>query len=192
MNTPAHVVLNATVLGRGRWRQYCLPITAGALLPDLPMVIFYLYERVITGAPEHVIWSRAYFTPGWQGVFDASHSFPLIGAAALIAWRLGAQSWLALLASMALHSIADLPLHNDDAHAHFFPLSPWRFHSPISYWDPHHHGTIFLAAEVLLVIGGSVVLLRRSEPRAWRVLGAVILVSYVALLIFAIVTWGPA
>ncbi len=52
MNTPAHVVLNALVLGRGTGREHWAPITAGALVPDLPMFGFYLYQRAVLDAPE--------------------------------------------------------------------------------------------------------------------------------------------
>jgi hypothetical protein len=48
---------------------------------------------------------------------------------------------------------------------------------------------VFLAAEVLLVVGGSIVLLRRRAPRSWRVVGAMILVTYLAFLVFALVMW---
>lgn len=58
------------------------------------------------------------------------------------------------------------------AHRHLFPLSDWRFASPVSYWDPAHHGDVFLAAEADLVALGGLVLLRRRAPPAWRPLGA--------------------
>ena len=53
---------------------------------------------------------------------------------------------------MVLHSLLDLPVHNDDAHRHFFPLSNYRFISPISYWDPNHYGGIVSVVELLLVL----------------------------------------
>ena len=59
MNTPAHLVLNALVLGRGRWRGAWLPITAGALMPDIPMFVFYAYQRGVLGMSEAFIWSES-------------------------------------------------------------------------------------------------------------------------------------
>ena len=97
MNTPAHVVLNSLVLGRGRWSAYCLPITAGALAPDMPILGFYLYERALRGVPERVIWSHAYFAPRWQMLFDVSHALPLILLAALVAWSVSAQPMVGFL-----------------------------------------------------------------------------------------------
>jgi len=58
LNTPAHVALNALVLGRGRFAPHWLAITASALVPDLPMVGFYAYQRFGLGTPEHVIWGQ--------------------------------------------------------------------------------------------------------------------------------------
>jgi len=189
MNTPAHVVLNAVVLGRGRWRAHWLPVTAGALLPDLPMFGFYFFERVVLGKSERLIWSETYFEPAWQAFFDTFNSFPLIGLGALIAWRMGRTGWLVLFVSMGLHCLADLPVHHDDAHAHFFPLTNWHFRSPVSYWDPRHFGIWMSLAEVLLVLVGAIVLARRGSPRAWRYLGITTCVIYVAFWVFAFAVW---
>ena len=86
--------------------------------------------------PERVIWSTRYFDPGWQTCIDSFNALPLIGLGAFIAWRARASAWLAFFASMAVHCVTDLLVHREDAHAHFFPLSSWRFVSPVSYWDP--------------------------------------------------------
>ena len=56
--------------------------------------------------------------------------FPLIILGVLLAYYYGINWLIALFASMALHCFKDLPLHNDDAHRHFFPLSDWRFKQP--------------------------------------------------------------
>ncbi len=189
MNTPAHVVLNALVLGRGRWRGAWLPITAGALMPDLPMFAFYIYQRCVLGTPEAFIWSDVYFQPNWQLLFDLFNSLPLLCLAALVSWRARAPRLLALFASMALHCLADLPVHHDDAHAHFRPISDWKFESPVSYWDSEHHGRLFAAVEILFVLGGACLLVLRSPLRAWRLVGALTLVSYAVFIAFAAMVW---
>lgn len=192
MNTPAHLVLNAAVLGHGRWRPHWLPITVGAVLPDVPMVAFYIYQRLVLATPERVIWTVSYYQPHWQSVFDLFNSLPLIGLGALAAWRFGAHGWLGLFASMALHGLADLPLHNDDAHAHFYPVSSWRFESPVSYWDARHYGSIVAALETALVVVGTVVLVRRRSPPAWRKIGIATLLVYAGFLAIAWLLWGSA
>ena len=66
---------------------------------------------------------------------------------------------------MLLHCAFDLPLHHDDAHRHFLPISNWRYQSPVSYWDPAHAGALGAGLEVACVLGASVVLWRRFEQR---------------------------
>ena len=188
MNTPAHLVLNALVLGRGRWHDAWLPITAGALMPDLPMVAFYGYQ-LIQHTPEGLIWSEIYFQTNWQLFFDLFNSLPLLGLAALISWRAGSRGSLAFFTSMILHCLADLPLHHDDAHAHFRPISNWQFHSPVSYWDPQHYGRIAISLEMLLVLGGAGSLVLRSRVRAWRVVAVLTALSYALFIGYAVLTW---
>ena len=72
MNTPAHAVVNLVVLGRMNRPEQTGPILAGAILPDLPMLAFYLYAKMGQGLTEGAIWSQAYFETGWQAFFDAS------------------------------------------------------------------------------------------------------------------------
>ncbi len=54
--------------------------------------------------------------------------------------------------SIICHCLLDLPVHHDDAHRHFFPLSNYRFISPFSYWDVNHYGRVVAAIELLLVL----------------------------------------
>ncbi len=189
MNTPTHVMLNALALGRGRWHSHWLAISGGAVAPDLSMVFLYGYERLVRGTPERVIWSTRYFDPDWQLVVDLFNSFPLIGLGALIAWRLRSTAWLAFFASMALHCVTDLLVHREDAHAHFFPLSSWRFISPVSYWDPRHYGWLVGPLELLLIVGGATALFR-SETPAWRRLARGVLVTSVVFILFAMTMWA--
>ena len=187
MNTPAHVVLNALVLGRGERERLWLPITLGAVLPDLPMVVFYAYQRLVALVPERVIWSQLYFESRWQAFFDLFNSLPLIALGYALAWRARGAAWMALFASMGLHCLLDLPLHREDAHAHFFPLSSWHFVSPVSYWDPSFYGRVIAGAELALLLLGAGVLWRRAP--AWRVVGLLTLSVHGAFVGFAIATW---
>ena len=188
MNTPAHIVLNTFALGRGRFARFAWPIAFGALLPDLPMFLFYAYQRGWLRAPERAIWSQAYFLPHWQTLFDASHSLPLFAVGALFAWRAKRPAWLACLASMALHSVSDLLLHNEDAHGHFWPLFAWRFRSPVSYWDPRHHGQVFALLNLVALIACSVALWRRGG--SWRWIGGGGFACMAAFALFALLQWG--
>jgi hypothetical protein len=188
MNTPAHVAVNAFLLGRGPFARLAWPVALGALLPDLPMFAFYAYQRGWLAVPERVIWSQAYFLPHWQAFFDAFNSLPLIALAAFFAWRAGRPAWLACLASMALHSVTDLALHHEDAHGHLWPFSDWRFRSPVSYWDPRRHGALFAALELVTSLGACIALWRRGG--GWRAVGASAGAAYAAGAAFALWMWS--
>jgi hypothetical protein len=188
VNTPAHIILSAVILGRGRTRQYWAAIVGGALLPDVPMFGFYAYERLIAGQPDRLIWSQLYFDPDWQRFFDLFNSLPLIAFGLAFALHRKWGPAAAFFLSMTLHVAADLPLHREDAHGHFYPLSNWRFESPISYWDPKHHGLIVGGLELLGTVIGSLVLIRRGNP--WRRVGVATLVLYGLFTISALAYWA--
>lgn len=192
MNTPAHAVFSLLVLGRAEGERLVTWIALGAVLPDLPAMVFYGWEKLVLGRPEGTIWSVDYFRPGWQAVFDGFHSLPLLGLALLAAIGLAWPRTAWTLASMALHALADLPLHADDAHRHFWPLSDFRYESPVSYWDPSRYGLWAAAAEVALVAVGSVVLWRRFQGRAARtprLLIAAVAACYAIYLAYVLVVW---
>jgi hypothetical protein len=192
MNTPAHVVVNLLVLGRDRPGESAPPVVLGGLLPDLPMFVFYVVERVGLGRSERMIWGDRYFDANWQLFFDVFNSLPLIFVLAALGWALGSRFVRLLAASMLLHVALDLPLHHDDGHRHLFPVSSWRFESPISYWDPSHHGEIVALAEAFLVLVSCLVLWRRHPGRKSRPWIGGVASIYVAYLAFALVRWVGA
>ena len=109
---------------------------------------------------------------------------PNAGAAGNGGWhvRIAALSPLAVFALAALtHLAGDFPVHVRDAHAHFWPLSEWRFTSPVSYWDPRHYGGYFSVFEGFLGIGLSIVLFRRFRAVWVRGLCILAIVLYVAV-----------
>ena len=88
---------------------------------------------------------------------------------------------------LPLVSIGDLPLHNDDAHRHFFPFSDWRFSSPVSYWDPQHYGYWASLVEFSCVLLASIFLyLRNAVLRPWV---ASILAIYLAYWMYVYIVW---
>lgn len=192
MTTPAHAIFNLLVLPREdrAGRSLLTAVALGAVVPDATMFVFYAYQKLIRGVPEGTIWNDLYFRPEWQSVFDTFHSWPLIGVAAWVAYRMGSSAWSLFFGSMALHSVADFLLHNDDAHRHFFPLSDFRFMSPVSYWDPQHFGLIVGPLEALMVIAGSVVLARKYDSRVIRWLLGVLAGLYVVGIGYAVLVWA--
>lgn len=156
MNTPSHAILNLTILGQQDKPQFNLAIVFGAILPDIPIFVFYFVAKVIQKLPEKTIWTEAYYQPFWQNTIALLHSFPV----AVIAWAIArSQRWkIAEIVSLSMlwHSLFDIPVHSEDAHRHFFPFSNYRFISPISYWDPRHYGNIVSFVERLLVLVSSI------------------------------------
>jgi hypothetical protein len=190
VNTPAHAVVNLLILGRGNRPDTAAPIALGSLLPDLPMVLFYVYHKGLSGRPESEIWGERYFDEPWQALFDVFNSIPLVLTGLVIAWRLGAARWTAFFAGMGLHALFDLPLHHDDAHRHFFPFSDWRFASPISYWDPAHYGDVVALVEISAVAIGSVMLWRRYRQWPLRILCAALAFSYALHWVYVLAVWA--
>lgn len=178
MNTPAHAVINLLILSRDPSQRKTAAIVTGALIPDLVIILFYAWQLML-GTRESQIWSVEYHAPLWQAWIDSFNSIPLCLAAMLICWKLRQPLLMAFFASMLLHTFGDLPLHHDDGHRHFFPFSDWRFASPVSYWDPAHHGQWASLLEFVAVIAASIVLFRRDPIfKPWIYAGIGVYFSY--------------
>lgn len=188
MNTPAHAIVNLIALAQREKPKLVLPVLLGAVLPDLPMVLFYVYQKSL-GRSELQIWSSAYYEPAWQALFDLFNSVPLIVVGWLICHLWEKLRGKALFSSLGLHALCDFALHHDDAHRHFYPLFNWRFESPVSYWDPRHYGQYFSIFEIAVVVLGCVYLSWAHRSRLAR--GTVICVAtvYVLYLAYVLVVW---
>ncbi len=168
MNTPAHAIFNLALLGQKKQPDWNPLIIWGALIPDLAMFGFYLWMKLATDTPESQIWGVEYFRDRWQTLFDLFNSIPLalLGIGAMLYYK---RTGIALLfASILLHCLEDLPLHHDDGHRHFWPLSDFRFESPVSYWDRAHYGHIVGPIEVVLMAIASIYVFRRVRSRLTR------------------------
>lgn len=169
MKTYSHLLIGAslreTMGGLGTMGRAFL---YGAVVPDLPLWIMFSWSMVqwvgFRGHPfgEAVgIFSANYFGNAW---WIAGHNLlhsPTSLAAALVLVRLGMrllptrqrgleQATCFLLGCLS-HSVADILTHHDDGPLLFWPLE-WqtRFHSPVSHWDPAHHGVAMAVFELVL------------------------------------------
>lgn len=187
MNTPAHALINLLLLSRKPDHRSTAAIITGAVIPDLVIVLFYAWHKLL-GTDESQIWAVEYYRPLWQVWFDSFHSIPLILLAMLICWKTRQSILLLLFTSMLLHSFGDFPLHHDDAHRHFFPFSDWRFISPVSYWDPAHHGIWASLIEACAVLMASIYLyIRQTQLRIWVIFG---LLAYLAYWVYVLLVWS--
>lgn len=158
-------------------------------MPDVPIFLFYFCQKNIIGISERIIWSDIYFRSSWQNLFNTFHSIPITLFCAILAYRFEKTRWTFFFISMSFHSLFDLPLHNDDAHRHFFPITDYRFFSPLSYWDSRHYGSIISSAEFLLVLGLSTIIWRRNNRRWEKVLVGFICFSYLFGYGYAFLVW---
>jgi len=169
MNTIAHIVIAAAALTRPDTPKRNWAVLFGAAIPDASMFVFFAWSR-LQGWSGDETWNVQYWKEPWQALGAASNScilFGLLLAAGL--WRRG--TLLALFSAAALiHIGLDFPLHADDAHRHFWPLSDWRFASPISYWDPNANGWVGSLIETLCVVAAAALLWRRFPLLKWRLL----------------------
>lgn len=144
MNTPAHLLIGAAVMGRKSARLVVWAAIAGALLPDLSLYLLAGGALYILGIAPQVVFDELYFSDSWQTIFAIDNSFLIWGGLfAMALWR-GVPWAIALTGAALLHLCFDFPLHHDDGRAHFWPLTGWIFESPLSYWD-RDHGAMWLA-----------------------------------------------
>ena len=221
MNTQTHLLIAGALLARpakrGGTPARNAAVIAGALAPDAGVYGLFAWSK-LAGVPEREVWRSVYFAEPMQTIQAVLNSAPVYAFVFFIAmlvlsprgeraakgaaprtsgwWgSVDVHSALGLLAIAALlHLAGDLPVHADDAHRHFWPLTDWRFHSPISYWDPAHGGNWFAWIEAALGISCAVLLWRRFRAGWVRVLLALAVVAYLAVPLYftlALGAWAP-
>ena len=180
MVTQSHVVLNIALLSRRDKPVLHCYAFIGAVLPDLPMFVFFAVETFILKTSQRELWGSRYFMEAWQTFFDLFNAVPLILILLGVGYYLLHSERIVVLAwSMLLHCGFDLVTHHDDGHHHFFPLSDYAFESPISYWDRDHHAGIVAPIERLVMLAASVYLFPRLKTRLAR--GALVVINVLFL-----------
>ncbi len=180
------------------WRYNVAAVTAfaGSFAPDASLFFMWILGK-IQRVPESVIFGEWYYSGTWQRIGAETNSMPvyaaLIGLSLLVVLRLGPRykrlsQLLSVVLTFAiaalLHTITDLPLHHDDGHPHFWPFSDWIYVSPVSYWDPRHHGLQWRVIELFIAIGLIVFLWRCYANRFSRACLAFTAISYVVVALF--------
>jgi len=168
MNTPAHLLLGAAAFGKAGQPKVTAAAVIGAIIPDLSLYLMGGYAFIVLGLSPQVVFGELYFSDAWQQVFAIDNSFVLWGLALGIAvWS--KRRWaVALCGAALLHIALDFPLHADDARMHFWPITDWKFYSPISYWETSRGGAIIGVIEMFFVIALACVLIIRHSHWLWR------------------------
>lgn len=173
MNTTAHLLIGVASFGNPNQRRVTVAAIAGALIPDLSLYALVGFSIVVMGIEPSVVFKELYYSDTWQTVFSIDNSFILWGGV-LTLGIVRRIPWLIALGGAALlHIGADFMLHNEDARAHFWPLSQWKFFSPISYWDSQFHANWVAPIEGLLCVAITVYLFRQYAHYGVRTLFAV-------------------
>ncbi|MEL6505849.1 MAG: hypothetical protein AAFQ10_15510 [Pseudomonadota bacterium] len=198
MMSQTHILLAAALLAKPGERLRNTAIVVGAFVPDAAIYTLFAWSK-FAGIEERTVWDTLYWQEPWQTYTAAGNSIPLYGAAMVVGvalaqlvpalFRPGLFLTFFALAAL-LHIAADLPVHVNDAHRHFWPLSDWKFISPVSYWDPDHHGRLFSLVEAVGGLLLSIILFRRFKALWVRLALVLIMLAYVAVPTYFILQLG--
>jgi hypothetical protein len=198
MNTQSHVIMGAVFFGRGisakAWAG-----ALGGVTPDVPMILIVITLK-LAGVPAHTIFDDMYWQNWWQVTNGLAHNFWLWGGLVVLALvmrdRLSTSArnfdrWTALslfAGSALLHSAIDFLCHREDAHMSFWPVTRWKFISPVSYYDRAHYGMWFSLFEAGLSLILAAVLFRQFSSRILKLWLAFAMAMYVAVPAYFIFT----
>jgi len=170
MNSPTHSLLALALLSKKGQPGRNRAVFIGALLPDIVIYFWAPWQTLVNGNSQRDIWDVLYFEPPMQTLIAIFNSIPIYAAIAVIGYFAMGKKWGAALLFFALaaliHMATDMPVHGHDAYRHFWPLSDWRFHSPISYWERDLHAGWVSAVEAIIGLT-SIVILWRRFPVPW-------------------------
>jgi membrane-bound metal-dependent hydrolase YbcI (DUF457 family) len=188
MNTQTHVIMGAALFG-GKIPKTAWAAALGGLLPDVPMIII-VGALKFYGVYDIIIFGFLYWQNWWQLTNAIAHNFwgwgglllfsvimrerRTLTAAAIDRWSLP----VAFAASGLLHVGVDFLVHREDAHMSLWPVTRWKFISPVSYYDPQHYGHYVAGLEALLGLALATILIRRFRNKLVRVALAVAMVMY--------------
>ncbi|MEM9709161.1 MAG: cobalamin biosynthesis protein CobQ [Pseudomonadota bacterium] len=176
MNTPAHILFGGALFGRPGQPKVTAAACFGGIAPDLSLYIMGGWSLYVLGIPPETVFRDLYFSPAWQQVFAIDNSFIIWGLGLGIALWAKAPAAIAFAAAGLLHLALDFPFHTDDARMHFWPLTTWRFESPVSYWDGRAYGNQVGAVALALAVAATIWVWRRFRSWTMRI-GALLLLA---------------
>lgn len=174
MNTPAHLIVGASLFAKRQHQGTLLAALAGAMAPDLSLYVMVGVSIWVIGVSPQIVFRDYYYSDAWQSVFAVDNSFVLWGMLFCFAVWWSSPRLIAFAGAALLHLALDFPLHTHDARMHFWPVTDWVFQSPVSYWDVGAYAGIVGPIEFLLSLICAVVLWRRFRD-VWVRVGVVVL-----------------
>ena len=180
MNTPAHLIFGAAAFGQPNHRLTLTAALLGGFAPDLSLYVMAGVSIFAMGIEPERVFNVLYYSDAWQQVFAIDNSFVLWGIAmALAIWKKSRVA-IAFTGAALLHLLLDFPLHNHDARMHFWPITDWKFISPVSYWQGSRGGDIVGAIEISACAVLLVVLFRRFKAIGARITFALLALAEAA------------
>ena len=172
MISPTHTLLALAALSKQGDRTRNFTIFTGSLIPDLAIYLWAPYQSIVNGVSGEEMWRVLYFEAPMQNLIAWFNSIPIYALLAVIGFTARGTTWGRLFLFFALaaliHMATDLPVHAEDAYRHIWPLSDWRFFSPLSYWDENHHAFWVSKIDVALAFGSIAILWQRFARRWCR------------------------
>lgn len=205
--TQTHFLVAATLFcSPNRPARQNMAVLLGAFVPDMAIYGLFIWSKM-AGVAEQQLWNVIYFSEPmltYTAIGNSAPLYALIGILGIAMVRaastetaphvagapIGLERFIApshtnvllLFALAALtHVAGDLPVHVDDAHPHFWPLTGWRFISPVSYWDRAHFGGVFSLIEAACGILLAAILFQRFKSRGIRAITALLVIGYLAV-----------
>ena len=171
--------MSAVLFAKPEQRKVMTAALLGGFLPDFSLYFMFFWHKLVLQTPTQTIFNDLYFSDYWQKIFAMDNSFIVWGILLGLALFLRSEWMIAMSGAALVHLLCDFPLHVDDARAHFWPVTMWKFESPISYWDSTHHGNIVSTLEFLLICVMLGVLWWRFENKMPRIVIALCAVSMI-------------
>ncbi|NIS68716.1 MAG: hypothetical protein GTO12_07095 [Proteobacteria bacterium] len=162
MNVYEHFFWNFAIFNRKPWAW---KVGLGGILPDL-IYLFPFLPKMLT----YETFMEWMHDPLWQTIWNSSiaksaHSFVIWGGTSLFFLAILRRKVFSrvspFLWGWGLHILFDALTHVSDGYALFYPLSDFRFPTPVSYWEKTYYGreffwiSHFLMAALLLYWAGS-------------------------------------
>ncbi len=168
MYTPTHLIVGMAAFGRVDAPKVTAAAIVGAALPDMSLYLLAGTHLFILGVPPDIVFGQLYYSDLWQSIFRIDNSFIVWGGVLALGVALRSAWLVAFSGAALLHIGLDFPLHHDDGRAHFWPITNWVFQSPVSYWDPNHHGRVLTPLEIAASWAICVGLWRKYIGRIFR------------------------
>ena len=148
-------------------------IFLGSIVPDIVIYLWAPYQAFVRGHTWETIWRTLYFEAPMQNLIAYVNSVPIYTALALAGYGFRTTLWgklcLGFSGAALLHIAFDFPVHSHDAYRHFWPLTDWRFYSPLSYYEIDHHARWVSLVEALIAGTCIVILWQRFRTRRVKI-----------------------